>query len=160
MAGASMTTENGRPEPSNKDIFDALQTFGQSYHDLHTTIQRIAQDAEEERKTSRAERTNARVRHEALFRRIDEVASKMEAQFQRAWDELDGLREEFGRRLDQKRERLDAHDRHLDAHDRRLDALEAALEARPTPEKAHATYDGVKRILEYLHLADDDAERG
>src|SRR5690349_21703287 len=74
--------------------------------------------AADDREAMKAERTNAKVRHEALFRRIDEVASKMEAQFQRVWDELDELRT----RLDVKRERLNAHDKRFDAHEQRLNA--------------------------------------
>jgi len=37
-------------------------------------------------------------------------------------------------------------------------ALEARMDARPSPEKAHATYDGVRRILEHLGLGDDGAQ--
>lgn len=39
-----------------------------------------------------------------------------------------------------------------------IQALQARLDARPSPEKAQATYDGVQRILAHLGLTPDDQE--
>lgn len=76
------------------------------------------------------------------------------------------LREEFRQALATERRVIDARfdevTRRLDVKRDRIDRLEgevariaAELSARPTPEKAHATYDGVRRILEHLGLEDD-----
>lgn len=58
-------------------------------------------------------------------------------------------------RLDAKRHRMDAQDARLAAIETRLAAAEHALSARPTPEEAKATYDGVRRILAHLGLDGD-----
>ena len=94
------------------------------------------------------------------FQTLCETVSGFEARL----DLLDKRYGDVQRRLDVKRRRLDAHDRDLAdlkaahaAHQDKIDRLAAAVAARPTPEKAHATYDGVQRILAHLGL---DADGG
>lgn len=119
-----------RPEPSNKDIFDALQGFAVAYHDLHQTLVRVEEAAQAARNESQAERLNARIRHEALFSRVGELADKMAKQFQRAWDELDALRDALAE-LKAELDRLDTHEQRIETNERNIAALQALLDSRP-----------------------------
>ena len=70
-------------------------------------------------------------------------------------------------RLDAKRDRLASDEARIDVLETQVKVLIALesevariateLAARPSPAKASATYDGVRRILEHLGLADDAA---
>lgn len=52
--------------------------------------------------------------------------------------------------------RVDSLENRVTTLENRVTVVEARLDARPSPEKAQATYDGVQRILAHLGLPNGD----
>jgi regulator of replication initiation timing len=109
-----------------------------------------------------AEEAARTVRYESIVKGVinDALAPLMD-EFQFATDERKAIKQQVDElivRLETDEARLDRKRERLDEHDRRLAAVEAALAARPSPQKAQATYDGVQRILDHLGLASDGTE--
>lgn len=98
---------------------------------------------------------------------------ELRATFQQVAESVDHLAERDAQQYQESRADREQLNRRLGLAEQKIAALHARLDARPSPEKAQATYDGVqqmqviqqqmqgdlRRVLEHLDLTLDESDR-
>lgn len=144
----------GESHVTIQDRLDSILNIGRDTHQLTIAVQ------------------SEQIRQGAAIMEQGAVAVALQATFQQVAESVDHLAERDAQQYQESRADREQLNRRLGLAEQKLAALHARLDARPSPEKAQATYDGVqqmqsiqqqmqldlRRVLEHLDLAEGESE--